>query len=86
MVVHILKIRTFFLCTFHEYFLIFRGVELRHIPDGKCLDGVWVVQSVTQIVFIPLYSNVSYALVYKKDFRILNKELRRAFKLDPLSS
>ena len=43
MVVHILKMCTFFLCTFHEYFLIFRGVELRHFSDEKCLDGVWVV-------------------------------------------
>ena len=41
--------------------------------------------SETQTIFIPLYSNFSYALVYKIDFRILNKRLRRAFKLDPLS-
>ena len=59
---------------------------MRHFSDEICLDGVWVVLSVTQTVFIPLYSNFSYALVCKIDFRILNKELRRAFKLDPLSS
>ena len=53
-------------------FSLLRGVELRHFSDEKCLEDVWVL--------------LSYALVYKMDFRILNKELRRAFKLDPLSS
>ena len=67
-------------------FSFLRGVKLRHFSDEKCLDGVWVVYLVAQTVFIPLYSNFSYAMVCKIGFRILNKELRRAFKLDPLSS
>ena len=37
MVAHILKMCTFFLCTFHEYFSLLRGVELRHFSYRKML-------------------------------------------------
>ena len=57
MIVHTLNMCLSFLCKFDKHFLIFRADELRYFFHLKCLGGVLFVFSVTQAVFIPLYSN-----------------------------
>ena len=62
MIVHTLNMCLSFLSKFDKYFLILMAVELRHFFHPKCLVDVLFVLSVTQAVFIPLYSN--FVLLY----------------------
>ena len=57
MIVHTLNMCLRFLCKFDKHFLIFWAVELIHFFHPKYLEGVLFVQSLTQAVFFPLYSN-----------------------------
>ena len=78
---HIEDVHYPFCAHFMNIFSFLRGVELRHFSDQNCLDGVW-------------NSNNFYSFIFKLFIRIglqnrfhnFNKELRRAFKLDQLSS
>ena len=43
MIVHLLKMYTSILCTFHDYFSSLMGVELRHFFHPKCSGGAQFV-------------------------------------------
>ena len=78
---HIEDVHYPFCAHFMNIFSFLRGVELRQFSDQKCLDGVWNSNNFYSFIF-KLFIRM---IVYKIDFRILNKELWRAFKLDQLS-